>query len=385
MKYHVEERIFLPDFNPAAIRELSDEFGLVILADDAVDPSDRVRQHYFFTSPAWDGLRQWVIRPSPPRQDVRAIRSVSAALGRAGGRCSRGTCGMAAAASAGGARRRMALTAEQRWIAAKIDTRMQKLIRAGKDDMTIVAAMADHMPNAKQLLGTIQLADLDELTRKFPGFYRYAKILESLAAGIRSGAIPVPGRKAAPQQMTALTDHRRLAAAIDLRMRQLAEEGVPRLAIIGRMVAHVVDLGKIWNGTTDEQLAALCNEYPGFYAYADMMEKAAEAERRKPARPYDDLPELPDALKEQLSSLLSTATKLERDYQSVLNAAGPSAPAAWLLSLGRLHLQWEADLTAFRSALLGAGVSQKSQDMVLPGIEGMAQQIGRLKARLQAS
>jgi len=60
-------------------------------------------------------------------------------------------------------------------------------------------------------------------------------------------------------------------------------------------------------------------------------------------------------------------------------------PAAWLLPLGRLHVQWEADLTAFRSALLGAGVSQKSQDMILPGIEGMAQQIGRLKARLQAS
>ena len=118
-------------------------------------------------------------------------------------------------------------------------------------------------------------------------------------------------------------------------------------------------------------------------------EKAAEVERKKPARPYDDLPVLPDALKQQLSSLLSTATKLERDYQAILNAAGPAAPpappAAWLLPLGRLHVQWEADLTAFRSALLGAGVSQKSQDMILPGIEGMAQQIGRLKARLQAS
>ena len=61
VKYHVEERIFLPDFDAAAIRNLSEEFGLVILADDAVDPSDRIRQHYFFTSPAWDALRQWVM------------------------------------------------------------------------------------------------------------------------------------------------------------------------------------------------------------------------------------------------------------------------------------------------------------------------------------
>jgi hypothetical protein len=61
VKYHVEERIFLPDFDRAAIRRLSDEFGLVILADDTVDPTDRIRQHYFFTSPAWEALRQWVM------------------------------------------------------------------------------------------------------------------------------------------------------------------------------------------------------------------------------------------------------------------------------------------------------------------------------------
>jgi hypothetical protein len=48
------------------------------------------------------------------------------------------------------------------------------------------------------------------------------------------------------------------------------------------------------------------------------MEEVATAERQKPARPYDDLPALPEALKQQLSSLLSSAAKLERDYQSVL-------------------------------------------------------------------
>jgi len=281
----------------------------------------------------------------------------------------------------------MALTAEQRWIAAKIDTRMQKLIRAGKDNTTIMAAMADHMPAFHQLLSTAQTADMEQLTRKFPGFYRYAKILELLATGIQSGAIPVPGRKPAPRQTTSTTDCRPLAAAMDLCMRQLAEEGVPRSAIIDRMTAYVVDLGKIWNSTTDEQLAALCREYPGFYTYAALMEEAAEAERQKPARPYDDLPELPDTLKEQLSSLLSTAAKLERDYQSVLNAAGTPAPVSWLLllPLSRLHAQWQADLTAFGAALQGAGLPQKSCDMVLPALERMAQQIGKLGARVRAA
>ena len=95
----------------------------------------------------------------------------------------------------------------------------------------------------------------------------------------------MPGRKAVHQQTEQATGHRQLAAAMDLRVRQLADEGVPRSAIIERMAGYVVDLGKIWNSTTDEQLAALCREYPGFHTYAELMEEAAEAERQKPARP----------------------------------------------------------------------------------------------------
>jgi len=280
---------------------------------------------------------------------------------------------------------RMAPTNQQLWIAAKIDTRMQKLIRAGKDNIAIMAAMADHMPAFHQLLNTVQPGDLDQLTRKFPGFYRYAKILESVATGIQSGAIPVPGRKEAPRQPEPMAYYRQRAAAIDLRMRQLAEERVPRSAVIARMTGYVIGLGTIWNTTTDDQLAALCREYPGFHTYAALMEEAAEAERQKPARPYDDLPPLPDALKEQLSSLFGTAAKLERDYQSVLDAAGTAPPAEWLLPLDRLHAQWQADLTRFRVAIEDAGVPQTSRDILLPGLDHLAQQIAKLEARVRAS
>jgi hypothetical protein len=90
VKYYVEERIFLPNFDHAAIRELSNEFGLVILADGKGDPSDRIRQHYFFTSPAWDALRRWVMHhprlakayasydPYLPRWYERAIMEAEA-------------------------------------------------------------------------------------------------------------------------------------------------------------------------------------------------------------------------------------------------------------------------------------------------------------------
>ncbi len=62
VKYRDEARIGLPGFGPAHIRRLSDEFGLVILTERDPCPADRTRQHYFFTSPAWDALRQWVAK-----------------------------------------------------------------------------------------------------------------------------------------------------------------------------------------------------------------------------------------------------------------------------------------------------------------------------------
>ena len=65
VKYENEERIFLPGFDRDAIRTLSDEFGLPVLTESGFDPSDSARRDYFFTSPAWEALRQWVI--SHPR------------------------------------------------------------------------------------------------------------------------------------------------------------------------------------------------------------------------------------------------------------------------------------------------------------------------------
>lgn len=90
-----------------------------------------------------------------------------------------------------------------------------------------------------------------------------------------------------------MQEYRQLAAGIDLRARQLAAEGVPDSALIFRMMAHTTELQRIWTSTTDQQLATLCREYPGFYRYASLMEEAAAAERRKPARSYDGLPQLP--------------------------------------------------------------------------------------------
>ena len=170
-----------------------------------------------------------------------------------------------------------------------------------------------------------------------------------------------------------------MAAAMDLRMRQLAEEGVPAPAIIGRMVGYLPELQKIWTSTTNEQLAALCREYPGFYRYAALMEEGAA----KATPSYQDLPELPDSLKQQFATLLRNAAKLERGYQSALDAgARPgSAPIADMMAV---HRQWSAALTRFKAALQVPTVPQKSRDMIMPTLEGMAQRIAQLEGRTQA-
>jgi hypothetical protein len=69
---------------------------------------------------------------------------------------------------------------------------VQRLDHAGWNDLGILAEMSDLMPNFKRLMDSSKPGVLDELGARFPGFYRYAKILEAVALGIRSGAIKVP-------------------------------------------------------------------------------------------------------------------------------------------------------------------------------------------------
>lgn len=59
VKYRNEPRIDLHQFSIADIKRLSSEFGILIF-DDACFRDYRVMQEYFYTSPAWDGLRKWV-------------------------------------------------------------------------------------------------------------------------------------------------------------------------------------------------------------------------------------------------------------------------------------------------------------------------------------
>lgn len=73
-----------------------------------------------------------------------------------------------------------------------IDARVQELIGMGCDAATIFGEMVDYMPGFKQLMDTSQQDEIDELSRRFPCFHYYGKILEGLATAIQTGAIEVP-------------------------------------------------------------------------------------------------------------------------------------------------------------------------------------------------
>jgi hypothetical protein len=82
-------------------------------------------------------------------------------------------------------------SAEQLDLASRIDAKVQRLMAEGADDLALFVEMSDEMSAFKRLLDSGH-PTMDALCLRFGGFYRYAKILEMIAAGIASGEIRVP-------------------------------------------------------------------------------------------------------------------------------------------------------------------------------------------------
>jgi hypothetical protein len=75
----------------------------------------------------------------------------------------------------------MNFTEEQIQIASLIDSKVQTLTAAGCDDATIMSEMLGYsMVEFERLWNTSQRGEIDELCRRLPWFYRYARI-ENLA------------------------------------------------------------------------------------------------------------------------------------------------------------------------------------------------------------
>ena len=174
-----------------------------------------------------------------------------------------------------------------------------------------------------------------------------------------------------------VNEFRRLAAKMDQHMQQLSAEGVNDAhAIINRMMGYVPDLHKIWVGTSDDQLIAVSNEFPGFYRYALIMEEAFEAERNKASRPYDGMAEFSEQHKQLADQLLTTAATLERGYQAIRGSGNRQVFQPQVNELGKLHRQWLSDLENFKNSLRAQG----AEPMVL---EYVNEAFGRIAERIK--
>lgn len=178
-----------------------------------------------------------------------------------------------------------------------------------------------------------------------------------------------------------MKDFRRMALSIDQRACQLRQEGVSGQALIHHMVGHMPDLHKIWVGTTDEQLATLCEDYPGFYQYASLMEDGAEAYRANPNSKYQDLPELNDALKQLLAALLTDAATLEYGYQKLLNSVRGPGSRSLLDELDKRYRTWQRNRDRFFLQVKESGVPDKALEVLNLLINPLSDRITQLKKR----
>ncbi len=178
-----------------------------------------------------------------------------------------------------------------------------------------------------------------------------------------------------------MNEFRRLAAKMDQHMQQLAVQGVNDApAIINRMMGYVPDLHKIWVGTSDDQLIALSNEFPGFYRYALIMEEASEAERNKASRPYDGMAQFPEQHKQLAAQLLTTAATLERGYQAFRGSGNLQVFQSQVNEMDKMHRQWLADLESFKNSLHVQGVDPKALAYVNEAFGRLAERIKKLAA-----
>lgn len=174
-----------------------------------------------------------------------------------------------------------------------------------------------------------------------------------------------------------MSNYRRLAQVMDQRVNQLAREGVEGGELIHRMLGHLPDLQKIWEGASDEQLARLCDEYPGFYHYASLMEEAAQAEREKPSRTYEGLPQLKGELKTALEGLLTEAVALEQSYQNAVDGVNRSS----LDQLNKRRRKWESDRKKLMQQVKDAGLPKAVLDLMEPAFSELADRIEKLEKR----
>jgi len=168
---------------------------------------------------------------------------------------------------------------------------------------------------------------------------------------------------------------RKLAAEMDQRVCQITAKApsITDRALIEQMLGFLPGLQQIWATTSDDTLANLCSEYPGFYRYAKAMEDAFEAQRKNPGQhPFGaGIEELPDSVKPSLVQAHDPGRGAgardagpDRSARTACHAGwarescGPGPDIARARDVAQLHRQWIAGMDLLADEAHTAGVPQ---------------------------
>lgn len=172
-----------------------------------------------------------------------------------------------------------------------------------------------------------------------------------------------------------------MAAAMDLRMQQLAAQGVSKQVAVERMMGFVPQLRHIWSSATKRQLARLCEKYPRFYTFACLCDEVAEAIQQHPGAGDDPLG-LPEALVQSFSVLFANAAALETSYQACLDADDRGNLTQQLGGLSAMHRAWLQDLERVLNELMRFGVPQDVMEYIVQTMEDTRRRIAALEAEV---
>ncbi len=269
-------------------------------------------------------------------------------------------------------------TGEHKQIAARIDARMKQLDALRLQEAEILPAMAEHMEDFHRLLTSSTSTAVDALCDEFTGFYRFAKIVESIAAGLASGNIEALGANT-------VFEENRVASAINQHVLQLEAKGITGNALLEHLVGHILDLQRLWSTVSDETLIRLCQRYPGLRRYGLLMEEAAQAENKKASTAgHSHLAQLPESVKPTVAQLLSLGASLERGLQAVIDAQGQRDTSIEDALLDTNLQQWATKLAGLSGELRSVGVPEESRALMMTIFETMARRINHLRGQVFA-
>jgi hypothetical protein len=147
------------------------------------------------------------------------------------------------------------------------------------------------------------------------------------------------------------------------------------------MVAYMAGLQALWNSTTDEELDALCEEYPGFVRYATVMENLSEALRTGVGVPahVKQMPRLPEHIKEPMQRLLTEGAALERRLQQRIDESRRDRKLGNGMSDVEDSLRdWSAAVSRLVREVQGSELAPVAQQPILRAFKDLAASIQQL-------